>query len=50
MFLEFRERLGPEVVVAALEETEGNSRHLYLYLDALWEKDRDASREFQGNQ
>ena len=38
----------PEAVVEALEETEGNGRHLYLYLDALWEKDREGSRDFQG--
>ena len=52
MFLEFRERMPPEVVVSALEGEEGggagNMRSLYLYLDALWEKDREASREFQG--
>jgi len=48
MFLEYREKLDPESVVEALEETEGNGRHLYLYLDALWEKDREGSRDFQG--
>ena len=48
MFLEFRERLPPETVVSALEEAGANRRNLYVYLDALWDKDREASREFQG--
>ena len=48
MFLEFREKMPPETVVISLEEAGGNGRNLYLYLDALWERDREASREFQG--
>ena len=48
MFLEFREKMPPETVVMSLEEAGGNGRNLYLYLDTLWERDREASREFQG--
>jgi len=47
LFMEYMEKLEPELVVAKLEEA-GVGRHLYLYLDALLDKDREESRRYHG--
>ena len=47
LFLEYMERLEPELIVAKLEEA-GSSKNLYLYLDALRDKDREESKRYHG--
>ena len=46
LFLEHPDKLAPEIIVKNLLRS---SRNLYFYLDALSQKDWEASKKFHGN-
>ena len=49
LFLEHMDRLPTELIVQRLQEKPGSGMHLFSYLDALMEKDKDASRKYHGH-
>ena len=49
LFLEHMDRLPTELIVQRLQEKPGSGKHLFLYLDALMDKDKEASRKYHGN-
>ena len=48
LFLEHMDRLPIELIVQSLQEKPGAGMHLFLYLDKLMDKDKDASRKYHG--
>ena len=49
LFLEHMDRLPTELIIQRLKEKPGSGKHLFLYLDALMEKDKEGSRKYHGN-
>ena len=49
LFLEHMDRLPTELIVQRLQEKPGSGPHLFSYLDALMDKDKDASRKYHGH-